>query len=87
MSRLDSSSSARPRVPLSDPRGVGLGPTPLPLFMEVAMLDFFSGCVSLFSKTFNTACGMEYFRFLAAFLLFQVCLGLFLLIFHGSRKL
>ena len=69
------------------PRGVWACPTPLPLFMEVAMLDFFSGCASLFSAIFNAACGLEYFRFLAAFLLFQVCLGLFLLIFHGSRKL
>lgn len=51
------------------------------------MLDFFSACVGLFSQVFHAACSLEYFRFLAAFLLLLVCLGVFLNLYHGARKL
>lgn len=50
------------------------------------MLDFFSGCASLFSDTFDAACGLDYFEFLAAFLVLDACFGLFLLISHGSKR-
>jgi hypothetical protein len=50
------------------------------------MLTFFSGCASLFTHIFNTACGLDFFRFLAAYLVFQVGLGLFLMLYHGTRK-
>ena len=51
------------------------------------MLDFFSTCVGLFSQVFNAACSLDYFRFLVAFLLLLVCLGVFLNLCHGVRKL
>lgn len=51
------------------------------------MLEFFSGCAGLFTKTFNAACGLDYFKFLAALLLFQAAFGLFLYLYHGSKKL
>lgn len=51
------------------------------------MIDFFSGCSGLFSDIFQAACELEFFRFFAGFLVFQIFLGLFLLIYHGSRKL
>ena len=50
------------------------------------MLTFFSGCASLFTNIFNTACGLDFFRFFAAYLAFQVGLGLFLMFYHGTRK-
>ena len=62
--------------------------TPLPLFMEVkTMLEFLAGCTGLFTDTFNAVCDLDYFQFLAAFLAFEVCFGLFLFLFHGSKKL
>lgn len=62
----------------------GLRPhTPI---QEGTMLTFFSGCASLFTHIFNTACGLDFFRFLAACLVFQVGLGLFLMLYHGTRK-
>lgn len=51
------------------------------------MLTFFSDCAGLFTRTFRAACGLELFRFLAALLLVQLCFGLFLLLFHGAKKL
>lgn len=51
------------------------------------MLDFIAGCASLFTETFNAACGLDVFEFFAAFLVFDVCFGLFLFFFHGSKKL
>lgn len=51
------------------------------------MLTFFSGCASLFTHIFNTACGLDFFRFFAVCLVFQVGLGLFLMFYHGTRKL
>ena len=51
------------------------------------MPAFLTVCVSLFTDTFNAACGLEFFRFLAAFLAFDICFGLFLVLFHGSKKL
>lgn len=51
------------------------------------MLEFLTGCVSLFSDTFNAACDLDYFQFLAAFLVFEVCFGLFLFFSHGAKKL
>ena len=62
-------------------------PAPLPPRLEVMMLDFFSGCAGLFSIVFNAACGLEYFRFLSAFVLLLVCLGVFLRIYHGARRM
>lgn len=67
--------------------GVRALPAPLFLFAEVVMLDFISDCAGLFSLVFNAACSLDYFRFLAAFVLLLVCLGVFLLIYHGSKKL
>lgn len=51
------------------------------------MLDFFSGCAGLFSLVFNATCGLEYFRFLAAFVVLLVCLGIFMRIYHGTKRL
>lgn len=56
--------------------------------MEVkTMLEFLAGCTGLFTDTFNAVCDLDYFQFLAAFLAFEVCFGLFLFLFHGSKKL
>ena len=51
------------------------------------MLEFFSGCASLFSGTFNAACGLDFFRFLAALLALEVLVGLYLTLYHGSKRL
>lgn len=51
------------------------------------MLEFLTGCESLFTDTFSAACGLDFFQFLAAFLVFKVCFGLFLLLFRGAKKL
>jgi hypothetical protein len=51
------------------------------------MLTFFSGCAGLFTNIFNAACSLEYFKFLAAFLLVQTCLGLFLYFHHGLKRM
>lgn len=51
------------------------------------MLTFFSCCAALFSATFNAACGLDYFKFLAAVLLVLVAFNLFLLLSHGFRKM
>lgn len=51
------------------------------------MFEFLTGCVSLFTDTFNAACGLDFFQFLAAFLVFEVCFGLFLFLSHSRKKL
>lgn len=51
------------------------------------MLEFITGCEILFTETFTAACDLDYFRFLAAVLAFDICFGLFLLLFQKSKKL
>lgn len=51
------------------------------------MLEFFSGCASLFSRTFNAACGLEFFKFLAALIALEILVGLYLTFYHGAKKL
>lgn len=50
------------------------------------MLQFFTDCAGLFNHIFQAACQLEFFRFLTALLMLLGGLGVFLLIFHGSRK-
>lgn len=51
------------------------------------MLEFFSGCASLFSGTFNAACALDFFKFLSALLALEVLVGLYLTLYHGTKKL
>ncbi|MEA4934751.1 MAG: hypothetical protein VB071_14380 [Lawsonibacter sp.] len=51
------------------------------------MLTFFSDCAGLFTSTFNAACSLEFFKFLAAFLLLETCFGLFLYLHHGMKRM
>lgn len=51
------------------------------------MLSFISGCTGLFTDTFDAANGLEFFGFLSALILFQVCLGVFLYLYRGTKKL
>ena len=51
------------------------------------MLEFFSGCAGLFNKTFNATFELEFFRFLDGLLLIQVCIALFLYLYHGTKRL
>ncbi len=50
------------------------------------MIQFFSDCSGLFTHIFNAALTLDFFRLLAGFVLFEVCLALFLLLCRGSRK-
>ena len=60
----------------------------IPMVMIVYNTFFYEGKfdTSLFTQIFNSACGLDFFRFLAAYLVFQVGLGLFLMFYHGTRK-
>ena len=51
------------------------------------MLEFFTGCVHLFDMTFDAAVQLDFFTFLAGALALQVCFGLFLLFYRGTKKL
>lgn len=51
------------------------------------MLTFISDCAGLFTETFNAACGLDFFRLLAALVVVQLCFGLFVYLYHGTRKL
>lgn len=51
------------------------------------MLEFFVDCAGLFSRIFDTACGLELFKFFAALLLVELCFGLLLTLQRGLRKM
>ena len=51
------------------------------------MTAFFSGCVTLFNDTFFAVCALDYFSFLAGFVLVMLFFGFFRMLYHGSRKL
>lgn len=51
------------------------------------MLQFFTDCAGLFNHIFQAACQLEFFRFLAALLMLLGGLAVFLLLFHGSKRL
>lgn len=51
------------------------------------MFDFLAACAGLFTDTFNAACGIEFFEFLASVLLFVVAFGVFQAFSNGLRKL
>ena len=50
------------------------------------MLQFFTDCAGLFNDIFQAVCALEFFCLLAALLTLLGGLGVFLLIFHGSRR-
>lgn len=51
------------------------------------MSEFLTGCLGLFTDTLSAVCGLDFFQFLAAFLTFELCFGLFLLLFQKGKKL
>ena len=51
------------------------------------MTAFFSVCVALFNDTFFAVCALDYFSFLAGFVLVMLFFGFFRMLYHGSRKL
>lgn len=51
------------------------------------MINFLSGCASLFTNTFNVACGMDFFEFLAGVLLFLTAFAVFQAFSRGLRKM
>lgn len=51
------------------------------------MLSFFSGCISLFSNTFNAAMEVGFFRFLGGYIILAVCFGLFHMLHRGAKKM
>ena len=51
------------------------------------MLTFFADCAGLFTRTFNAAMDVAFFRCLAVVILMQLGLGLFFYIYRGSKKM
>lgn len=51
------------------------------------MVEFFTGCVRLFTSTFNAANSQEFFLFLSAFIMILVCVAVFQLLSKGTRRL
>lgn len=51
------------------------------------MIEFFTGCVGLFTSTFNAANSQEFFRFLSAFIMFLLCVAIFQYLSKGTRRL
>jgi len=51
------------------------------------MIAFFSGCGRLFNMTFSAAFGLDYFKLLFCFLLFEAGVGLMRLAIGCTKKL
>lgn len=51
------------------------------------MIQFFSDCSGLFTHTFNAALALDFFQLLAGFVLFEVCIALFLQLCRGTRRI
>lgn len=51
------------------------------------MIEFFMGCVRLFTMTFNTANRMEFFLFLSAFIMVLLCVAVFQYLSKGTRRM
>jgi len=51
------------------------------------MNDFITGCVGLFTSTFNAAVGQQYFLLIVAVIVLQVTVGIFGAMSHRLRKM
>lgn len=51
------------------------------------MLSFFSDCVHLFGATFDTAFELDFFRFLGGFSIVWMCIGFYLYLMRGFKRL
>lgn len=51
------------------------------------MIVFFTGCIRLFTSTFNAANSQEFFLFLSVFIMFLLCVAVFQLLSKGTRRL
>ena len=50
-------------------------------------MNFLIGCGSLFTHTFNAAWHLDIFKLLVAMIFFRVSLGLFLTLYHGTKRM
>ena len=51
------------------------------------MTEFFTGCIGLFTHTFDAALEVEYFQVLTGLLLLEVTCGAVLLLYRATRRL
>lgn len=51
------------------------------------MLEFFAGCARLFNDTFYAAVDLEYFAFLAYYIIIMIGFGMFFLFYRGLKKM
>ncbi len=58
-----------------------------PTLMPGGIIMFILDCAGLFNDVFSAVFQLDFFQFLVAFLVFEVLLGLFLLLYHGTRKM
>ena len=72
--------------PLIHQKGVGIRPHPS-LFLEVIMLSFFADCVRLFGATFDAAFELDFFRFLGGFSIVWMCIGFYLYLMRGFKRM
>ena len=51
------------------------------------MIDFFTGCIGLFTGTFNAANSQEFFLFMSAFIMILLCVAVFQYLSKGTRRM
>lgn len=50
------------------------------------MFEFFAGCARLFNNTFSAAMELEFFEFLASYIIVMIGFGLFFTFYRGLKK-